>query len=366
MPILQDYQYLEELTVKKFDTLKMLLMIILPLCLTIGLISGAASLFSYLNEKDKISEERNAEYEDLLAILTDKVDSLESDIRNIDNSVLHMPGGSYLSLIFTELDERVFTELYPIMSTETDEDGNTVSAKHKIEGTLALSEKDIPGMDGKITMEQYDILTSLGWSTSLYYSGEGDFSDFLRTMQDKLSLCGIQMPGSVVFAHEKFKKEYEPVMLELGINIALHNGDLNMRFIERNEPSDSVWHPGYLGWVHDKSDNMAGTMANEFGVAALTVDFSKEYGNNTSYVNSEKRFAKMISVFRKYEEEGTLAIVGPEQARENMLAYFRDKEDYVKETEIRKNDLRKEIEKYDREMIELYERFFGEVSKNAQ
>ncbi len=352
---------------KKFDTLKMLLMIVVPLCLVIGLIFGAASLFSYLNEKDRISAEKQAEYENLLALLTDKVHSLEAEVRNVDNSVINMQGGSYLSLIFTELDERIFTELYPVMSTETDEDGSTVPAEYEIEGTLALSEKEFPDMDGKITMEQLDILIDNGWSTVLYYDGEGELSAFLGTMQDKLASAGMDMPRTLVFAHGIFNTEYEPVMLEYGVDIAVHNGELNMKFIEQNEPSDdSVWHPGYLGWVHDKSDNMAGTIADEFGVAALTVDFSEEYGNNTSYVNSEMRFAKMISVFRNYEEKGELVIAGPDQARDNMLGYFRDKENFVKETEAIKAELIMEIEKCNKEMDELYKRFFGEVSEDAQ
>ncbi len=369
------------------DTTKKGLILVLAITLAVLLIFGAFKLAEHIIDSG-ISDERLAEYESKLTELEHKKQDLNSRIRVLEDEELNLQGDSFMSFIFTQLDQILYDEVFEVMQYEqSGSDGDPlVTSEYPIVGVMALSETELPGADGNITWDQYGELISLGWGTSLYYSGEAELEAFLPAMAELLESHGLELPGSVVFERGTYSSEFDSTLEAYGINTVIHFGDTDTDMIVSGAP-DGMWYPGCYDWLsgdsHKPNDSStcASTISSKNGYALLRVHF-KPYidgaktdeeikHNEGTYYNSRtddgeasynSRFVTMVEVFRSYEKKNDKDLgfetQTVEYVRDALTRYYLNKAELSARNEAQIAELKAQIAVIDSEMMALYYEYF--------
>ena len=317
---------------------------------------ASVALFS-ISCKSGYDEEYEAKLAELIyqkQKLFDERDRLEPDmIERLGNT-------SYMSIVFVQLDSALYTDAYPLMS----------AGDVKLVGVMALSEDELPGTDGNITVAQYEELISLGWGDALYWDGDGDLGAFLRGMQVLLADIGMPLPKSVIFAEEAYSLSYDSVLAEYGIENAVHSGEANLAYIEKSEP-DGIWHPGRIGWRWiGKSTLLKKAVETESGYALFEVGFdNSESAVRTSFFpiagdsgdsNRVSIFGNMMQSFKSSVAAGDIEVYNITDTRARVCAYYEERRNIEAENESRREQLNSQIHRIEAEITELYNQYHKE------
>ena len=287
---------------------------------------------------------------------------------------------SFMSFVFTDLDSGLYSDVLPLMLDD----------EIPLEGVVALSVDELPGMEGKITFEQYADLMALGWETAIYWEGivsaddsdaaeaeEADLSamsqaldSYLESMSAVLESLGIEMPKSLVLGCEILADEYESASIKYGIRNILRDDTVHNDLIASHYP-EGIWCPGILGWRDlRRSTRVKNAVENNGGYSTFKINFDNSQENfDTSFYSidgestlngvREDVFAKMLLKFRTSIAQGLIEVVGIDEARERTKNYYDAKENYLINSEIRTAELDVLIEDVDRRIVELYNEYFG-------
>ena len=274
--------------------------------------------------------------------------------KGIDVAVVPL---AYMSFIFTEVDAGLYSDVLPVLN----EYGPFV-------GVMAFSEDELPGGEGNVTVEQYNELMNLGWGNALYWNGEGELSAFLDTMELALGDIGIEMPKSVLFENDAYSPDCDALLLERGIENAVHSGIEDYSIVEKTDP-DGVWHPGYVGWRNlKKSTRLKSAIEANGGYSAFRIVFDNSPENfDTAYYHiegesvsngaREQVFGKMMSSFKKSVEAGTISVMTIEESRNAAEAHFRGVEEYQEYAKTRIAEIDAEIASVEKKILELYDKY---------
>ena len=301
----------------------------------------------------------NEEYESELSPLIYRKQQL---IREKENLVPDMEAKlgntSYMSFIFTELHSAIYTDVYPVMH-----DGVT-----DLVGVMALSRTELPGLEGKITVEQYNELISEGWGNALYWNGETSLDDFISDMRSILAGMNIELPKSVMFGPDLYTYDYDTVLEAYGIENAIHGAEGDLKTVEDTEPV-GIWHPGCIEWRRlGASPKLKRTIEESGGYSVFEVRFATEDNEKNvraSYFPIDDRddstrplvFANMIRQFRTSINEGKIEILNVDDTRAKCAKYYADKRTYEAENATRAAELDELIRAVDGEITELYAKY---------
>ncbi len=332
---------------KWLEILKMFLLVAIALSVVLALI------FLFGERDDKAASE---EYESKISELVYKKQQLLKARDSLDSDMEKELGNtSYMSLIFTQLDSALYTDVYPAMS-----EGDI-----KLVGVMAFSTEELPGLEGNITLAQYNELILLGWGNALYWDGEGELEDFITEMEGKLTALDIQLPKTMMFKKDFYDASYDSLLSERGINNAVHGGEL--KIVESSKP-DGVWHPGYIGWRWiGKSTLLKKTVEDEGGYALFEIAFDNAKENtHTSYfpiegeVNDSNRpsvFVNMMNIFKRSISAGEIEVLNIDDTREKVEKYHADREAREAENELVREEINAQILDVERAMADLYDEY---------
>ena len=300
--------------------------------------------------------EEDPEYERQLAALINEKQILLKEREALQNGMSAAVGRcSFMSFIFTELDDGLYNDVFPIFS-----DGEPIV------GVMALSEDELPGLEGRVTREQFDRLVGLGWGTALYWDGEGSLVDFLDSMRAKLSVLGIDMPSSLVFKAGMYELEYDSVLESYGIFNAFHGGDADFSLVDSSDP-EGTWHPGIIGWRNlQQSTRLKQFIETKGGYSAFQIVFDNSPENHqTAFYHIEGEstgnglrpevFARMIKSFKKSIEKGTMRVLNIDDTRVAVGDYYEAKDKYLTDAELRYAEIAAEILEIEGRITQLYD-----------
>lgn len=264
---------------------------------------------------------------------------------------------SYMSFIFTSLDSALYTSALPVMT-----EGST-----DLVGILGLSPTELPELEGKITQTQYEALMNYHeWGTALYYNGEGTLEDFITTMQTLLDEHKIDFPETIIFKNGCYRDEYDEIILEYGLENALHNGETGIPLIEDTQPS-GVWHPGVVGWKAGMSATyLKRNVEAEGGYALLEINFITSTENSAcSYFEIEGEaentrldsFRKMINLFKSSVNSKDIEVLTTEEVRARREKYYSELTVIEIEYAERRKEINAQIAEIERQMTELYHEY---------
>ena len=230
-----------------------------------------------------------------------------------------------------------------------------------------LSVDELPGGEGNITLAEYSELIGLGWGSALYWNGEGELSDFIAAMSELLSALDIDLPKSLMFKKDTYLSSYDALLSESGIENVIQSGDDDMKIVESTEPL-GVWHPGYIGWRWvGTSTRLKSTIISDGGYALFEIAFNnaEEY-THTSYfpiegeVNDSNRtrvFQNMMTNFINSIEAGEIEVLNIEDTRAKVEAYYIARAEREAANEIRREQIKDEIQEIERQMTLLYDEY---------
>jgi len=296
-----------------------------------------------------------SEYEAKLASLVYRKQVIYEELEKLNYEVAIF---GCMSFVFTQLNSGIYEDVYPIFHTE----------KYNIVGVFAFSEDELPGLDDKITWEQYNELISLGWGTSLFWDGEGELSEYLENMTSVLSEYELELPKSLMFETGKYLAEYDTLLTQYGIENIIHAGDTGLPIVEAANP-DGAWHPGYMGWrTYNKSTKLKASIETVGGYAVFRIAFDNSAenvttsfygipGESTANGVREEVFERMLDSFKKSIDNGTITVENIENARDLYRNYMTEKINKKTYTAEKRAELEAELASVEKKITELYDEY---------
>lgn len=223
-------------------------------------------------------------------------------------------------IVFTELDEKLYTEVYPMME------------EWGFHGVLALSDTQFPGKEGCITKDNYQEMREKGWSACIQWDTHIEWQEYIKEMEKLLKNIGEELPKTIYFQKNTYSDTRDPELEKAGFEIVVIHGEGGYPLINRSEET-GLWHINSLSWNRTGIRAYVAKIASIGGAFAMNVDFG------------EKRSGYDAAVFN------------------NMCAYMEALDNYQIQdfetarktrSEIRVNeDLRREIEWYEGEISQI-------------
>ena len=123
---------------------------------------------------------------------------LEQELNALqDEYDLMISGAGIVTVLFTDLDERIYTEIYPIME------------KYGYTGVLAVSGSSLPGGEGLLSSEQITELLEAGWACCPAWL-EGDSLQTVLDLEAILAVLGAEPSHTVYFEEGAYTQAYDP------------------------------------------------------------------------------------------------------------------------------------------------------------
>ena len=359
----------EKTRVYMTETRKRIILFATAILLVIGTVVGIVAIVQTAFGKKGPSKESIAEYERELSKLVYEKQSLTRQIGEIEDNIFGTIGkGAYMSFMFLNLDEELYDVVYPILN----------EGEYPLVGVLAFSADEMPGMYGKITMEQYGELLDAGWGTVLYWNGEGSLDTFIMEMRAMLTSADIDVPVSIAFKGGSYDKNYDSLLEDNGIVNVIHNGDGSMNILNVETP-DGLWYPGYIGWnnrnKYKGSVRLKDATESSGGYALFAIKFYElenddlrgtgyyPIGEDADNTTEAQSFLRMIERFKNSIATSSIKITTVEGAREGRLEYEQLYGEMTAAGYEYKHQIEEQIKEVERQMTLLYSKYYGTEEK---
>ncbi len=296
--------------------------------------------------------------DDVRSIIVDNNRIME-ELELEDEMLLSLPGGSYMSLIFTSPKRALYDEIYPLMKGK---DGEV-----SLIGSVCISPDDLPGMAGNITLEEYAELTAAGYETLIFYDGTEPLYSYLERTEKSLAELSIPMPEGVMLDRKLYTEGLLSELADAGFTDIIYSGDDTAVRDHKTDYESGPWSIKYYGWRdYTIAVYLKGYIEGGGGYAPLRVDFGTELGNKyTGYFQLENEpfdegdaraseFKAMLNKYRLSHKERTLFLTTAKGARDDFVTY---KEEYAELEQIvkaRKAELQAEFGLFEDRMLSAY------------
>lgn len=286
----------------------------------IAVITIGFSIFFFWRE-DQMKKERDVYYaqmEEEMESLTKEKKQLENDLSNLEKNYNgETQGVSSVVFMFTDLNENIYTDIYPLMK------------ECGFVGMLTLSPTNFPGQDNCLSLEQFKELIEMGWQCSLKWDESDDIDEWLESCKSVVNKAGIKLPEVVYFPENSYRSEYNESLKKQGISIIVHHGEeeLSLTALEFKE---DFWYSGALPWNRDGASSILSNAINQKkGDIIFTI------GSDSSRESYKKnRFDSML-----------IKINGFSKADNIFVSSLLGVKEYRKELENKRNNLEGEYKK---------------------
>ena len=305
--------------------------------ITAVLLIGLVIFVSHANKQEQEAAQKYQEIDDARRPLLVEKQEIEQQIVDLDKSyeANKVPKGT-TQVIFTGLEEDVYNICYPIMK------------EHEYTGTLAISLKQFPGMEGLMTVEQFQELVNEGWDICIKWDAETPVNTWWPELQKKIQQLEMETSSVVYFTTGTYTGELDAKLAEMGFTIVVHHGEESSSLIQLND-EEGIWHLGAVGLMGEKPKLRLTEAIAQKGNITYLVGFQLE---DEKY--DERSFRSMLGYFETYETNLELIVSNMEEARqhyrERAVAFEQAKEEEYKNA---RADLETKLAKVKEELSEL-------------
>lgn len=194
--------------------------------------AGGYYLYQVEHEDKQTMKDLYSEVEPLQrereALVTER-DGLELDY------ALQMRDVGTVQLLFKELDERLFTEVYPLMRDRG------------IVGVLGINTKQYPGVLKEMTLDQYNRLMMDGWGSCLIYEKGQTFPYWYNMIAGWFTRDKLTMPTAIFFPEGTYDSSFDPLLIEKGINTVILPAE-DGRSTTVTPLNGEIWFTGAMPW----------------------------------------------------------------------------------------------------------------------
>lgn len=262
----------------------------------------AVGLFAFMLGTQIKEEKEAAKYEEAYELrrpLTVKQEQLESKLDALEKEYEKSKApNANVQVVFTELDEQVYTLCYPIMQ------------EFEYVGMLAISEKEFPGEEGCMTAEQFKELIEAGWEVCITWQSDTDISKWWPNLQNRLTVLGVSAGRTLYFQKGTYSAELDESILAAGFTTAISAMEEDAMPLQL-QYEEGVWHVGVVGLMSAKPRLWLREAVAQDANIAFSVGFEKE-----DELYNERSFRSMLTCFDEYEATDELVVTTADVARE--------------------------------------------------
>lgn len=304
---------------------------------TAVLLLGLVIFVSIVNKEEQKTAQKYEKIDDARRPLLVKKQEIEQQLVDLDKNyeANKVPKGT-TQVIFTGLEADVYNICYPIMK------------EHEYTGTLAISLNQLPGMEGLMTVEQFQELVKEGWDICIKWDAETPVNTWWPELQKQVEQLEMETGSVVYFTTGTYTGELDAKLVEMGFSIVVHHGEESGSLIQLND-EEGLWHLGAVGLMGEKPKLRLTEAIAQKGNITYLVGFELE---DERY--DERSFRSMLGYFETYETNLELIVSNMEEARqhyrERAVVYEQAKEEEYKKA---RADLEAELSKVKEELAEL-------------
>ncbi|MBR1711081.1 MAG: hypothetical protein IJ719_20015 [Clostridia bacterium] len=166
-----------------------------------------------------------------------------------------------IQLVFSDLDERLYLEAFPVM------------LQYGFKGVMVLSEDQVPGQPGLITIRQFEEMVRDGWTYCINWDGESVLWDAFTEVQWKMPESTLDMPDTVYLPPMTYTGDMDLRLQRQGIRMLIHHGEQGLLMdIEGQE--NSLWHIGAVSWQESSARQILAECVSKRTNLAFDVNFA--------------------------------------------------------------------------------------------
>lgn len=247
-----------------------------------------------------------------------KKQQLEQKLSDLDKNyeARKIPRGT-TQIIFTGLEADVYNICYPIMK------------KFEYTGILAISLSQLPGMEGLMSVEQFQQLIDEGWTICIKWDAETPVSNWWPELQKQVEQLGLQTGAVVYFTTGTYTSKLDAQIVDMGFSVVVHHGEESGSLIQLND-EEGLWHLGAVGLMGKKPKLRLTEAVTQKGNITYLVGFQLE-----DELYHERSFVTMLSYFNAHEANQELIVSDIEVARQHyrdrLVVYEQEREEEYKQ-----------------------------------
>ena len=200
-------------------------------------------------------------------------------------------------LLFLEPDERIYTQMAPLLRAEG------------YVGTIGLSAALLPGEPGAIERAHLDELLAEGWELCLICDTPERFKEWDEQISRRLEELELEKPCAVYFHDGRFRRELKDAIAQRGYTVAIHHGEDGDPLVA-GDAGGELWLPGAHPWNFSGVRTQIVSNIDKGGDQVFTVSFTDERSIYVDY-----SFDNMLAYLREQRKSAELLVIGPERAR---------------------------------------------------
>ena len=262
-------------------------------------------IFLFLNTKAEQTEAEkyDQENEELRPLLVKKSE-MEQRIKELDDAYeASKHPKATTQVIYTGLEQEVYSICYPIVE------------EFEYTGILALAWNQLPGMDGCMSLEQFQELIGKGWEICIKWDVQTPVDTWWPQIEKFFKEQSLEMTKIVYFVTDAYNSQLDEVLQSKGFEIVYHHGEDGKPLIQTTE-EDGLWHLGAVGLMGEKPKLRLKEAVAQTGNITYLVGFELE---DEKY--DERSFKAMLSYFDSYEANQELLVLNTQNTRQ----HYRDR-----------------------------------------
>ena len=178
--------------------------------------------------------------------LENKLEELEKDYNS------EQQGMGSLIFLFTDLDEIIYTDIFPQMQ------------EYGFTGVLCLSADHIPGNEGCLTQPQLEELMAAGWECCLVWEEEMEYEEWASVCQEVEEAAGIETPDTVYTMADTYNRDLDRFFEEQGFSAVIHHGEEALPLVQ-TDLEEGIWHLGAVAWIQNGAGSLLASAASQGG-----------------------------------------------------------------------------------------------------
>ena len=234
----------------------------------IGLILVVALLIAgglYLRQVEHADQENMRDLYSMVEPLQRERESLAKERDQLETDyALEMRDVGTVELLFRELDRRIFSDVYPLMRDRG------------IIGVLGISNEEYPGLQSKLSLEQYNRLLMDGWGSCFLYDRKPtEFREWYNNLAHHLEHDKLPVPITVFFLdNSNYDSEMDEVLVDCGIRTIVFSTEDGHSSTVSTVGDKTLWPTGAMPWNYTGVNRDTEILARTNGAnLAFTVGF---------------------------------------------------------------------------------------------
>lgn len=275
-----------------FKKIAMVITLILALCLGVFIWS--------MNREEEKQTAAQEKVESAKRPLLVKKEKIERKLDNLNRDYkANISPKATTQVIFTGLEADVYNICYPIMK------------KFGYTGILAISLTQLPDMEGRMSLEQFQEMIQAGWDICIKWDADTPVRTWWPKLKKQVKQLGLETGEVVYFTTGTYKSSLDAQLTSMGFSVVVHHGEESESLIQTND-EEGLWHLGAVGLMGERPKLRLTQAIQQDGNITYLVGFELE-----DEMYKERSFLSMLSYFDGYEANMDLIVSNMQGARQH-------------------------------------------------